>query len=96
MSESNDTIRLIAQIASTAIDEEREDRRQTGLPCSRGRTQALLLHLSIIRRLARDALPPTEQAKLPPEEVHTELVKRLAEKIIETADELERRRRIVH
>jgi hypothetical protein len=96
MSEPNDTLRLIAQIASTAIDKEREDRRETSLPCSRDRTQALLLHLTIIRRLARAALPPIERAELSPEEIHLELVKRLADEIMETADELGRKRRIVH
>jgi hypothetical protein len=96
MSEPNDTIRLIAQIASAAIEKEREDRRETGLSCSRDRTQALLRHLSIIRRLARAALPPIEQAELPPEEVHRELVERLADDIMKTADELGRKRRIVN
>lgn len=96
MSEPNDTIRLIARIASTAIDRECEDRRETGLPCSRGRTQALLLHLTIIRRLARAALPLIERAELPREEIHPELVKRLADEIMETADELGRKGRIVH
>ena len=89
------TLSLIAGSAGKAIDREREQRRVTGVTWGSERIEALLLHLTIIERLARDALPENERAALRPEE-HPELVCRLAQEIREAADERQRKRSVVH
>jgi hypothetical protein len=95
MSEQNGALSLIARIAGRAIEKQREQRRETGVSCSDGSIQALLLYLTVIERLARGALPETEQALLPPDET-PDLVRRLAQEILEGADECLRKRRVVH
>jgi hypothetical protein len=94
MSEPIDTLSFIARIAGKAIEREREQRCESGVSCD-GRIQALLLHLTIIKPLAREALPEMERAALPPEE-NRELVRRLAQEIREAKDERQRKRSVVH
>jgi hypothetical protein len=89
------TLSLIAKIAGKAIDRERERRRVTGVTWGSERIEALLLHLTIIKRLACEALPKMERAALPPEK-NPELVRRLAQEIREAADERQRKRPVVH
>jgi hypothetical protein len=95
MSEPIDTLSFIARIAGKAIERERERRRETGVIPGGERTEGLLLHLSIIRRAAREALPEIERAALPPEE-NPELVRRLAQEIREAVDERQRKRSVFH
>lgn len=95
MSEPLDTLSLIARIAGNAIERERGRRRETGVTPGNERTEGLLLHLSIIRRVAREALPEMERAALPPEK-NPELVKRLAQEIRDAADERQRKRSAFH
>lgn len=95
MSEPIDTLGLIARMASKAIEREREQRREAGVTPGGERTEALLLHLTIIRRLAREALPEMERAALPSEE-NPELVRRFAQEIVEAADEHPRKRSTLH
>jgi hypothetical protein len=59
MSEPNSTLSLIVRIAGKAIDKDREQRSESGV--SSGRIEALLLYLTVIKRLARSALPEIEQ-----------------------------------
>jgi hypothetical protein len=47
------TLSLIAEIAGNAIERERERRRETGVMPSSERTEALLLSLTFVKRLAR-------------------------------------------
>jgi hypothetical protein len=95
MSEPIDTLSFIARITGKAIEREREQRHETGISWSAGRIEALLLYLTIIKRLAREALPEIDWAALPPEE-NPELVRRLAQEIREAADEHQRKMRVVH
>lgn len=95
MSDPINSLSHIAQIAGKAIERECEQRRKTGITPGSERTEALLLHLTIIKRLAREALPESERAALPPEK-NPELVMRLAQEIREAADELQRKRSVVH
>ncbi|MDI2076557.1 hypothetical protein [Bradyrhizobium sp. Mp27] len=95
MSEPLDTLSLIARIAGKAIERAREQRRETSITQDSERTAALLLDLTIIKRLARGALPESELVALPPEE-NAELVKRLAEEIREAADDCQRKTRVIH
>jgi hypothetical protein len=93
-SESIRTLSLIAGIASKALKREREQRCETDITAGDVRS-VLLLHLTIIKRLARSALPEEELAALPPDET-PELVRRLAQEIREAADERQRKRSVVH
>ncbi|MHC2292871.1 hypothetical protein [Bradyrhizobium barranii] len=89
------TLSLIAKIAGRAIQKDREQRREAGVTPAIERTETLLLHLTIIKRLARGALPASELALLPAEE-NPELVKRLAQEVRQVANELQRKRSVIH
>jgi hypothetical protein len=95
MSEPIDSLRFIARMAGRAIEREREQRHETGVSWSAGRIETLLLYLTIIKGAAHEALPEIERAALPPEK-NSELVRRLAQEILEEADERLRKRPVVH
>ena len=95
MSGQNGTLSLIVRIAGKAIEKQREQRRETGVSSGDGSIQALLLYLTVIRQLARGALPEAEQASLPPDE-NPDLVRRLTQELLETVDECRARRKAFH
>lgn len=95
MNDTVGTLREIFGIAAKAIEKDREYRCQPDAPSGTARVEPLLLYLTVIKRYARSALPEEEQAALPPEE-HSELSKRLAEELLEAADEHQRKTRFVH
>ena len=92
MSEPSTILRVIAMTASDAVKKDGRLRCE-GVSIVE-RIDELLQRLNSIERLARSALPE-KRLGLPPE-ARAELVKRLADSILEAADEIERRTRVVH
>ncbi len=95
MNEMVSTLRQVCRLAAKAIEKDREYRCQPDAPSIKARNEALLLYLTVIKQSARGALPDEEQAALPPEE-HSELSKRLANELLEAADEHRPKTRVVH
>jgi hypothetical protein len=96
MNEAQEALSYIARVAIRAIEKEREQRREVGVPEGAKRTEVLLLYLTMIANTARKALPETEQAELPAPVVDPELVEGLANEIRDAADQLQTKRGAFH